>query len=236
MQPPQVCKAQLVDKRILNSKFIHYYFEFTQPASIPFAPGQYTSIKVSEHGDRRSYSICSSPEKNHGFELLVDKDPDGLGVKYLDNLLPGQEMEALFPMGVFTVANDPAEEALVFVATGSGIAPFRSMILDQLQERKNTQPIWLYWGLRHLEWLFWQDEFQELAEQFPNFHFHPVLSQAVDEWPLCRGRVTDCLSIHELPPKAGYYVCGNQTMIKDVMTLLPTRGVEPTHIHHEKFY
>lgn len=236
MQPPQVCKVQLVDKKQLNAKFVQYYFEYVSPASVPFEAGQYASFKVSEHGDRRSYSICSSPEKAHGFELMVDNTPNGLGVRYLDSMQLGQTADVLAPMGVFTIADDPTEEQLMLIATGSGVTPFRSMVLDLLQEKQDQREIWLYWGLRHLEDLFWQDEFQELSEMFPNFHFHPVISQPTPEWPLCRGRVTDCLAVHALPPKAGYYLCGNQAMIKEVMAFLPTKGVEPQHIHHEKFY
>ena len=99
-----------------------------------------------------------------------------------------------------------------------------------------SRPIILYWGLRHAEDLIYQDEFQQLSTAFPNFKFHPVLSQSPNEWSLCRGRVTDCLSIHDLMPNSGYYLCGNQTMIADVITVLTQRGVAAEKIHHEKFY
>ena len=84
--------------------------------------------------------------------------------------------------------------------------------------------------------MFWQDEFSELAESFPNFHFHPVISKATDQWPLCRGRVTNCLTLHQQPAEAGYYLCGNQSMIEEVTTMLAQKGVPPTRVHHEKFF
>ena len=120
--------------------------------------------------------------------------------------------------------------------TGSGIAPLRSIIFDLLQVKQEKRPITLHWGLRYVDSLFWENEFQDLVERFPNFHFHPVISRAVDGWTLCRGRVTDCLSTHELVPNAGYYLCGGKPMIETVVTLLTDKGIAPEHIHHEKFF
>jgi Na+-transporting NADH:ubiquinone oxidoreductase subunit F len=193
-------------------------------------------MQVSEKGERRSYSICSTPDVTHGFELLVDISPQGVGSKYLESLEFGQEVAVLAPLGVFTALDMQAEAGMAFVATGAGIAPFRGIILDQLQNKKDTRPITLYWGLREAEHMFWQNEFAELSENFPNFKFHPTLSQAPADWPLCKGRVTHCLQVHELTPDVGYYLCGNQTMIHDVIDLLQSKGVSPDRLHHEKFY
>lgn len=236
MIPPQQCSAKLSDRIVHNDKFIQYVFEFVTPPAIPFEAGQYVSMQVSDRGDRRSYSIASSPEVTHSFELLVDITPQGIGSQFLEKIQLGQEVKVLAPLGRFTVPQDPAEHALIFVATGSGVAPFRSMILDQLQLKGDQREMILFWGLRHENLMFWQDEFLELSESFPNFHFHPVISQATPEWTLCRGRVTNCLSVHTLPENAGYYLCGNDAMVKDVLTFLDAKGVVPAQIHHEKFY
>lgn len=234
--PPIKAIARLEDKHQHNHKFIQYMFELQEPHSVPFLAGQYVSIKVSERGDRRPLSICSRPDISHGFEIVNDITPQGIGTKYLENLQFGDTIEVLMPMGLFTIVDDPREKNLVFIATGSGIAPIYSMVQDLLQVKQDTRPITLYWGLRYVEDLFWQDEFERLSEVFPHFKFHPVLSKAVDEWPLCRGRVTDCLSVHALPADAGYYLCGNAPMIADVVALLEQKGVAKEHVHHEKFY
>lgn len=238
MSQPQHFRAKLADKVILNPKFVHYFFELVEPNRMEFDAGQYVSIELpNADGQRRPYSIVSSPEKDHGFELLVDIAPNGLGVKYLNNLKFGEEMKVLAPMGMFVI--DPEvvnRNPLAFIATGAGIAPFRSMILDELQIKKNTQPITLYWGMRHVEELFWENDFAEISQSFPNFRIHPVISQPLPEWPLCRGRVTDCLSVHELLPNADYYLCGNDTMIANVMSLLQTKNVPKEKMHRERFY
>lgn len=234
--PPQLFQARLEDTIVHNQKFTQYHFELAQPHRLEFAAGQYVSMKVSDRGERRSYSICSNPGVQHGFELLIDITPGGVGSQYLQNLKLGDVVEVLAPMGVFTLNGPQTEKALAFVATGSGIAPFRSMVQYLLQEQHDQRPITLYWGLRYAQDLFWQNDFQDMAEAFPNFKFHPVLSKAPDEWPLCRGRVTDCLSVHGVNAETGFYLCGNDHMVKDSIALLQQAGVPAEHVHHEKFY
>lgn len=243
MTKPQLFKAKLEDKTAINDRYVHMMFELVEPSRMEFLAGQYVSIKVSDDGTRRPYSICSRPDINHGFELLVDIRPQGVGTQYLQNLEFGQEIEALAPMGRFTMAAeqeaDPSikpDTSIVFIATGSGIAPFYSMVQDQLQLKQDARPIQLYWGLRFVDDLFWQDEFERLMEAFPNFSFHPTISRPIPDWLLCRGRVTDCLSVHELPENGSYYLCGNEQMIDDVKKLLLSKDVAEENIHFEKFY
>lgn len=235
MRKPQQLKARLEDKIIHNEKFIQYFFELSEPHRMEFDAGQYVSIKVSEKGVRRSYSLCSTPAIDHGFELLLDLAPQGVGCSYLESLQFGDEMEVLGPLGMFTLV-DNQEPELFFIATGSGIAPMRSMILDLLQTKRDTRPITLYWGLRHETDLFWQDEFMELTQSFPNFKHSIILSKPTESWPLNKGRVTDLLTALEKPAGAGYYLCGNGAMVKDAIVILQGAGVAEKNIHHELFY
>ena len=238
--PVQQATAILSEEAQLNEKFFQLFFEMKEPSEFQFQAGQYVSIAIPGEQARRSYSIASEPEKTHGFELLIDSGPQGIGTKYLASMKPGDQLNFMGPMGLFTLPSEEQlakEKSLVFIATGSGIAPHRSMILDLLRSKNETREIWLYWGLRYVDDLFWTEEFEELARTFPNFHFHVTLSRALDDWPLCRGRVTDCLRIHDLPDQSGYYLCGNQAMIHDVMTFLETdKKIAKEFIHHEKFY
>lgn len=237
MIAPQPYTARLEDKQVLNDKFILFKFELVEPEKLEFTAGQYVSLKVDPAGHRRSYSICSSPAIQHGFELLVDITPQGLGSVYLQNLQLGDQVEVLAPLGRFTVpqAVQPTDP-LMFIAAGSGVTPFRSMILDLLQNKHATQPMQLYWGMRYAQSLIWLDEFQELEESFKNFSLHLVLSRAPEDWTLCRGRVTDCLSVHAQPPNAWYFLCGNDAMIKDTSHILTQLGVAAEHIVTEKFF
>lgn len=236
IQPPQFYTARLEEKVVHNEKYTQLMFELVAPHQLTFQAGQYLSLQVNDQGLRRSYSICSSPNINHGFEFLIDVAPDGVGTRYLLQLQFGQEIKALGPMGVFILAEPTQEDAIILVGTGSGIAPLRAMAFELLQTQQDQRPLTLLWGMRHESQLFWLDEFQELADNFANFRFMPILSRALPEWPLSRGRVTDALQLMELLPRTGFYMCGNDRMILDVIAVLQQRGVEPSFIHHEKFY
>ncbi len=236
MQLPQHFVARFEDKNELNPRYVHYSFELQKPLEMDFLAGQYLSVKVTDQGVRRSYSICSTPDIKHGFEFLVDRKPGGVGCQYFDNLQFGDEIEVLGPLGNFVMANDEHEKEVMLVATGSGIAPLRAMILNQLQVHHDERKIALLWGMRHETELFWELDFQDISQEIDNFEFIPTISQPVADWPLAVGRVTDYLKKAELREQTAYYLCGNARMINEVKSILQQRGVVAELIHHEKFY
>lgn len=233
--------AKLVDRNVYNEKFQLLKLELIQPNKLQFTAGQYIIISVPGIAQRKSYSIASPPSVDHALDLLVDVTPQGPGSKYLQSSPIGTVMSFMAPVGGFTVPARTSpmgqeEDSLVFVATGSGIAPMKSMLTDLLVYQKDERPIILYWGLRFAEEQFWFEDFEEMARTHKNFTFHPILSRPPESWPLCRGRVTDCLGIHTLPERAGYFLCGNGDMIKDARALLMEKGVKPEHLHNESFH
>lgn len=233
---PQPFIAQAEEIFDVNSRYRHIHFELLEPNSLQFSAGQYVSVVVTPQGHRRAYSIVSTPAINHGLELLVDLEPTGPGAQFFKSLQVGGKMSFLAPLGRFTIDDQAESDQLVFIATGSGVAPFRSMILDLLQDKQEKRPIILLWGLRYIEHLFWQAEFQELVDYFPNFSFHPVISKPGADWPLCRGRVTDCLTVHQFSTQASFYLCGGTGMIEDVQQQLLANQILPQQIYTEKFF
>lgn len=234
-------RAKTAEVEHIGEKYIHLTFELLEPNKIEFIAGQYILLEAPGTQQKKSYSITSNPVEDHKIELLVDTTPQGLGTKYLMSLKPGDEIAFYAPAGRFIIADHETdigkeEKELVFVATGSGIAPVRSMVLDLLQNKKDTRKITVYFGTRTENMMVWQEEFLLLSQAFSNFAYHPVLSKASDQWPLCRGRVTDCLSIHPLPDTAGYYLCGNYHMLDDVEKYLLEKNVKKEHIHSEEFF
>jgi ferredoxin-NADP reductase len=234
--PPQIFTAKLADKFVHNDKFTQYQFELVTPNHIAFQAGQYLSVAVSPQGHRRSYSIVSTPDDGQGFELFLDPKPDGLGSQFFENLKFGDSIQAIGPIGTFVVNSEDKTVPLVFIGTGSGVAPLRCMIYDQLQKFGNDRRMTLYWGLRHETELCWQEDLKDLVARFPNITFHPVISKATMQWPLCHGRVTDCLSVHGVDTTAEYYLCGSAEMIADMKNVLSQRGVANEQVFHEKFY
>lgn len=236
-------KTIVRDKTSYNSRYHLFDLELVSPSLIDFQAGQFVMITVPGDAQKKSYSITSPPEANHKVELLVDIKPGGAGSKFFENLSLGDQVELMGPAGLFVVANfDPkvehSEENLVFVATGSGIAPIRSMILDLLITKKDQRQIILFWGMRHEVDTFWLEDFYKLSRDYANFDFELILSQPNDDWTLSKGYVTDLVA-HRVGnfSQTGFYLCGGRQMIKDVTTLLTDKKhVNPNQIHLERFY
>ncbi len=239
---PQKYTARVSDSYYVtdNKHFLLVKFELTSPDRLEFAAGQYVSIRIDEAGNRRSYSIASTSDDDHGFTILAEMVPTGVGSAFLTNLAPGDGVEVLAPLGRFVV--DPSQllpdSKILFVATGSGIVPIYSMINDLLINNHESRPMRLHWGMHGEENLFWFDNFMRLAEEHANFVFDPVLSHPSDDWDLCTGHVQDCLSRDFGEERlVGWhaYICGNPNMVEEVSTLVLSLGLQHDAIHTEKF-
>lgn len=234
---PQKYTAKLIEKAYLDEgeRFLSLKFELIKPNEVKFLAGQYISMKVSEVGERRSYSIVSTPDVDHAVTMVAEIIPEGLGSNYLCGLDYGAEVELLMPMGKFVVESDANK--LLFVATGVGIAPIFAMINDLLINEGERRPMRLHWGMRYEKDIFWMDELEMLAEQHENFVYDLVLSKPGDSWKLCWGHVQDCIN-RDLDNMGEWeaYVCGNQKMIKNVKELLVEKGMNEDVINYEKFY
>lgn len=221
-----------------NQRFLYLKFELIAPNKLDFVAGQYVSLKINEKGERRSYSIASTPDETHGFDLLVEIVPEGKGSAYLKTLATGAQVEVLGPLGRFVVNQESKKKKHLFVATGSGIVPIWSMINDLLINKKILEPVRLHWGMKNEEDLFWLDRLEQLASAHPNFVYDVVLSRASEAWSLCRGHVQDCLA-RDFPKRElaewESYVCGSKEIVIDIGNYLETLGMQKENIYHEKF-
>lgn len=229
--------AQLSEKISLGTNFLFLQIELLEPHRLEFVAGQYVLLEIPASPKKRAYSIASAPRMDHAIQLLIEVVPGGQASSYITDLKIGEQISFYAPAGGFTVSPEvqATMDPLVFVATGSGLSPLRSMILDQLRTRESTRPIKLYWGMREAADLFWLDYFEELRKNYPNFSYEITLSRPPENWTLARGRVTNSLSVNELLPNAHYYLCGNPNMIADASKVLSDRGVDSAHLHFEKF-
>lgn len=217
------------------SKLTHdvrcYFFEWLGEP-VDFKPGQFFMIKVpGEKVVTRSYSI-SSPPRPDGFELCVKLVPDGLASGYLDSLSEGDEVEFMAPFGHFVLQE--ADAPVVMVATGTGLAPFMSM-LPVLFERGFSQPVTLLFGVRHESDLFYMDELRNWEAEHPNFKAIATLSRPDEDWDGAQGRVTEHFEAMELAPETHVYICGAGPMVKDVRALATEKGLPKQQIHLEQF-
>ena len=212
-------------------------FALRKPGEIAFKAGQFVSFEVvnpkTGRPVSRPYSILSQPSEREAVTLLLNLVPGGPGSTYLFSLKKGDEAKFKGPAGNFYLRDDPAKD-LLFVATGTGIVPVWSMLHDRL-ERGSDRSITLFWGLRSQRDLYYQDELAALARKHANFTAIMTLSRPEPGWTGMTGRVTRLIEEHvRSVANLSAYLCGNSTMIADVMALINKKGVCP--IYREKYY
>lgn len=231
---PQKFTSRLASITKVSSKVYLERFELVEPKEITFLPGQTVMLYIAP-GVNRSMSIASPPSEKTSITLAHDVAPMGPYSKWALSAKPGDSIDFMGPLGAF-VLDKESHRKKVFVATGTGVAPFYGMILDYFATG-GMDDITLYWGLRHEEDIFWQKEFEQLSQTHPNFRLTLTLSQPDDNWQGKRGHVGDHLFTDEQNLSGSdFYLCGNKNMITDMRTRLTAAGVPPTQIKFELFY
>jgi ferredoxin-NADP reductase len=225
--------ARLLEFTDIADEVRHFVFE-ADCDQLDFLAGQFVSFHENIDGKKitRAYSIASQP---HGdiFELCLNRVQEGKLSPRLFEMEVGDCIEMQGPLGYF-VLRQPTSDSL-FVATGTGIAPFRAMIKDHLPKDHEHQ-FTLLFGVRHERNLMYREEFEKLALHHPNFRFCPTLTQAGPEWKGYSGRVQAHLA--ELigdRRDIDVYICGMKAMVDDVRQWLKSNGFERKRIIYEKY-
>jgi len=204
---------------------------------VSFLPGQFVSLKVNKEGLRRSYSVASLPGKKT-IDLVIDVSPMGEGSKYIIDLKVGDSVEVLGFLGRFVVGEEvfATGKELLFVGTGTGVVPLKSMIDNLLVNRNFWGQVHLVWGMRYESDLYWVKEIDKLQRDYVNFHFETVLSKPGNDWPGKQGHVGETIEKMSLQWKEmTAYLCGNPDMIVEVKELLLKKGVPEVQIFYERF-
>ena len=231
-------KAKLIGQKELAPEVHHFQFEVTGVETFHFTPGQFVSVieRVDGKEITRAYSIAS-PRDGNRFELCLNRVEDGIVSPYLFGLEPGDEVELGGPLGYFTLRH-PGRRA-VFIATGTGIAPFRSMLLDHLPK---TQPhITLLFGVRYERGLLYREELEGLQREHASFRFIPTVTRPTGTWTGRIGRVQAhldealAMKSYEDQSTIDIYVFGLKEMVDDVRAELKRRGFDRKQIIYEKY-
>ena len=231
----QLFQARVSRVRDLTHDVREIDLALIDPKEIRFRAGQFISFEVPGSAGRRvirPYSIASPPSRSDTVTLVFNLVPNGPGSTYLFGLREHDRVVFKGVAGNFYLREDFGRDQ-VFVATGTGIAPIRSMLLD-LSDRSEARAV-LYWGLRSERDLYYVDELEAWARTYPRFEFAVTLSQPLDGWTGHRGRVTRLIE-ERLTSVANLsvYLCGNSGMIRDVTELINRKGICP--IYREKYY
>jgi CDP-4-dehydro-6-deoxyglucose reductase len=243
MPPPPTFDVRLARARMLSANVRELGFERVgTPDPFAFQAGQWVSLvlPLSEGEARRAYSIASPPDATPGFEVAITKVEGGPGSTFLHELPVGETIRAIGPQGFFTRPRGARHPSL-FVGTGTGVTPLRSMIRDALAAGEQS-PMRLLFGVRHEADRLYRDELEALEAKHPNFRVQYSISRASAEWPGLRGYVqTHAESFwRELEATntgaPHVYICGLERMVGAVRDLLRKQmGVERKQVHSERY-
>jgi ferredoxin-NADP reductase len=231
--------ARLVRSVPLSEPTKHLEFEMEGGPRFGFVPGQWLSLKQTRlDGEEltRAYSIASPPADNNRFALCLNRVQDGFMSNFLCDMKEGGQITCQGPFGDFILR--PPIRDTIFIATGTGIAPFRSMLHWLLADpsRHQSRSFFLLFGSRTEKDIYYHQEFLQLAAEHANFDYLPTLSRGGPDWKGLRGYVQEHVpGIVRDRVEMNAYICGLDKMIKANRELLKRLGWDRKSIRYEKY-
>ena len=220
-------EAEVVDKKIIAKDYVELLLDLKKP--FDFVPGQYVILMDNIEGQivSRAYSIASPPTlalKENIIRLLIKKKENGFySVFVYDKMQKGRKIKVMGPAGNMLLSNASTKN-YYFIASGSGIAPFISMIYH-LIEIKDYNKIVLIYGEKSKEYLPYEEEFRSLP-----ITYVPVLSREEREGYF-HGHVQDILPNY-IDGEGSYFICGMPKMVEEVESILKGKV---SYITHESY-
>lgn len=214
----------------------NFHFEFEKKPRFDFIPGQFIMVEVPKEGDkpvRKPYSIASPPHFKDKIELCIKLVEGGFVSGWFFSLKTNEEIEVEGPLGVFKL-KEPLPEHLLFVATGTGIAPLRAQF-ETLLHQGYKKPITFVFGNRYEDEIPFHQELLDLNQKYDNFHYLPVISRP-KSWKGRTGYVQDLIKEKFADPSGvQVYICGLVPMVNDLKAHLEALGYTNEAIHFEKW-
>ena len=201
-------------------------FTFDNEPVFDYQPGQFISIFAEKDGKSisRPYSITSPPEQKDHLELCIKVVEGGFMSNYLHHVAPGTRLKSIGPLGRF-IMPEPVEKDVVFVSTGTGVAPFISMI-GHMFAMGYDAGIELVFGVRYVYDLIYREQLEAWEREHDNFRFYPTISRP--ETPEWTGRVGYVQKIIESEvedkSRKDVYICGLHDMVEQVTRLCTDLG------------
>lgn len=181
----------------------------------------------------------ATPPWNRGACTFQDVAP-GVCSSYIFSRKPGDKVTISGPYGEFFMKETPTEK--MFIGGGAGMAPMRSHIFDLFLTKRWDKKATFWYGARSLREMFYKEDYDHIASEFPNFNYTVALSepQPEDNWTGPTGFIhqviyDNYLKTHEAPEDIEYYLCGPPMMIDAVVKMLDSLGVPPENIMYDNF-
>jgi CDP-4-dehydro-6-deoxyglucose reductase len=236
LQPWRTGKVIRIENETADTK--RFWIQVPELESFDFIPGQFVTLDLPIHEKInkrwRSYSIASWPDGSNVFELVIVLDKLGAGTPYLFNeVVVGSALTFRGAQGVFTLKHE-LDQDLFLVCTGTGIAPFRSMVHHIRNQQTPHKNIYLVFGCRTQETLLYYNELTALQSELPGFNYIPVLSR--QQW---EGRSGYVHSVYEEfcadKRPAYFYLCGWKGMLDEAKKRITEMGYDRKAIHVEVY-
>ena len=234
-------EAEVVKIAALTANIHRFWLKVKDVTLFDFKPGQFVTLDLpmgEKSKDRwRSYSIASPPAGNSVFELVVMSLPGGKASGYLfHETIEGTTFKFNGPLGKF-VLPDKIENDLCFICTGTGIAPFRSMLKHLTNKGQAHKNIYLFFGTRYLTDVLFREELEQLQKTFPHFTYQYVLSKEDStDYNGLKGHIHQLYETEFADKRtADFYLCGWRGMIHEARERLNAMGYSSKNIHQEVY-
>lgn len=235
-EKPRFYDAKVSRITLLSETVKHFVLDYAPDADTSFVAGQFMMVHLEKDGKphKKPYSIASSPSLPKQIELCIKKVEGGYVSTWFFGLKEGDVLHTSVPYGVFTV-REPWQNDLIFVGTGTGVAPLRGMI-QNLYEKGCQKNIWLIFGNRYETDILYLDEWRALEKKHKNFHFIPTVSRPA-AWKGETAYVQDIVKKTFAGRIEGldFYGCGLVPMCQQLKAALLEMGIPKERIHFEQF-
>ena len=221
----------------------HLAFSREDSDALTFVPGQFITLLFEVEGKtkRRSYSIASIPGKTDETEIAISYMQGGIASETLFNLPADASLTCSGPFGRLVMRDTDEPARFILVATGTGVAPYRSM-LPEIARRLEVDvelKFILLLGVQYRKDLLYVNDFIEFSNTHERFEFRAYLSR--DELENAqqheyKGYVQSAFPDLSLDPDEDLvYLCGNPNMIDTAFAWLTDEGFSPKSVRREKY-
>lgn len=222
------CRIAELEK--LSPTVLRIVLRLPPSVNFSFLPGQYIDI-IGPGGIRRSYSLANSNKVSHSLELQVASVENGLMSNYWFKKAKINDLLRLNgPLGTFFL-RETSVQNLIFLATGTGIAPVKSILESLVSDGDPKKTITVFWGARKPE-----DFYLDISSMFKGITYIPVLSRQNSIWTGAKGYVQDVLISSNIRMKdSAVYACGSTAMIQSATKKLIDAGLPPQYFYSDAF-
>ena len=236
-------KIELIGSKMLTPSVTELTFRRSDQLPFRFIAGQFITFLLPHESGKivpRSYSLANSPEEPYKLEIAIAPVQGGFATNILFNLKIGDTLDYVGPKGRLILQEAEKPSQYILVATGTGVAPYRSMLpaIAKRLEADEKLKVTLLLGVRYANDLLYAADFIAFAEQYKRFHFRSYISRGAARSLSYEyaGYVQSAFPSLDLNPMTDLvYLCGNPYMIDDSIEKLEAMGFSPQRIRREKY-